>query len=344
MRSEQPLEPFGRISERTRAGESRRTTLVVFPGALGDFVCFLPTLRALRRRHADHTLVVVAQAAVLPLATRPELADAGVPIESAAVSQLFVAGADLRALLADPRVGGRGSDGRVARVYSWFAADDPVVAANLRALGAGATIRHVPFQLAPHDRRHVARYFLETADCRDAPCVPVLPLRDEEIAAADAFWRAHRLDGGAVLAVHRGGGGRHKRWSDDGYRAVTCWWRERGGRVLEVAGPADPQAPLDPRHVVVRDLSIGDVSAVLGRAGLFVGCDSGVTHLAGAVGLRGVVIFGPTAARRWRPLGGRFVCLRSTGALTPGEPIPVAAASSARVIRTLEVLARAASP
>jgi len=81
----------------------------------------------------------------------------------------------------------------------------------------------------------------------------------------------------------------------------------------------------------VRDLPLPDLAAVLARAALYVGNDSGVSHLAGAVGAVGVVLFGPTAARCWRPLAGRLASLeaRCDGG-TAG--IPLATLPPARVI------------
>lgn len=58
---------------------------------------------------------------------------------------------------------------------------------------------------------------------------------------------------------------------------------------------------------VESSLSLGQVGALLSRADLYVGNDSGVSHLAGAVGARGVVLFGPTSPEQWRPLGGILV-------------------------------------
>jgi ADP-heptose:LPS heptosyltransferase len=69
---------------------------------------------------------------------------------------------------------------------------------------------------------------------------------------------------------------------------------------------------------------------VLARAALFVGNDSGVSHLAGAVGAAGVVLFGPSDPRRWRPAAGRLVSLRARASAPDG--IPLAALSAARVI------------
>ena len=65
---------------------------------------------------------------------------------------------------------------------------------------------------------------------------------------------------------------------------------------------------------VLKDLDLPTVAAIARLASAFVGNDSGVSHLAAAVGAPGVVIFGPTDPARWRPLGpgrdARFDVLR----------------------------------
>jgi ADP-heptose:LPS heptosyltransferase len=65
---------------------------------------------------------------------------------------------------------------------------------------------------------------------------------------------------------------------------------------------------------VLKDLGLPVVAAIARIAAGFVGNDSGVSHLAAAVGAAGVVIFGPTDPARWRPIGSRIEILR-------GEPI-----------------------
>ena len=57
--------------------------------------------------------------------------------------------------------------------------------------------------------------------------------------------------------------------------------------------------------------SLWQVGALLSRADLYVGNDSGVSHLAGAMGARGVVIFGPTCPEQWRPLGGALTVIEN---------------------------------
>jgi len=310
-----------------------KAALVVFPGALGDFICFLPTLHALRGQYEGTTVAVVVQVSLLPLAVRPGLADQGAALESAAVARLFVGGATQASPVPGTHIGD---------VYSWFGTAEPVVRENLMKL-AGGRVRCARFAPPAEHEGHVARWFLRSAGLSPASASTGthIPLRGGEKEGAEEFWHRHGLAGRAVLAVHRGAGNRAKRWTDDGYEAVTRWWRGRGGAVLEVAGTSDPDELLAPGHSVARGLALGDVAALLARADLYVGSDTGVSHLAGAVGTRGVVVFGPTRALAWRPLGGRLVCLNSLLPLFADEPISLCAVSSTRVIRALDLLASA---
>ena len=63
---------------------------------------------------------------------------------------------------------------------------------------------------------------------------------------------------------------------------------------------------------VASELSLLQVAALLSQADFYLGNDSGVSHLAGAVGARGVVLFGPTLPQQWRPLGGNLSIIRNS--------------------------------
>jgi heptosyltransferase-3 len=63
--------------------------------------------------------------------------------------------------------------------------------------------------------------------------------------------------------------------------------------------------------VLARELPVRVLGAVLARAGLYVGNDSGVSHLAGAYGAPTIALFGPTDPALWSPVGPRVSVLRS---------------------------------
>jgi len=66
--------------------------------------------------------------------------------------------------------------------------------------------------------------------------------------------------------------------------------------------------------------SLGDLLGALASAALFLGNDSGTSHLAGILGIPTVVLFGPSDARRWRPLGPRVRVIGLASPPLAGRP------------------------
>jgi len=137
------------------------------------------------------------------------------------------------------------------------------------------------------------------------------------------------------LAVHPGSGGAAKNWPAPRLAALVAAIAP-GEAWLLVEGPADEAsaAPLRtlPGAVVARGQPLRVLGAVLGRAGLYVGNDSGVTHLAAAWGAPTLALFGPTDPAIWGPVGERATSLRSPNGRMDGLDVAevVAAAKALR--------------
>ena len=116
------------------------------------------------------------------------------------------------------------------------------------------------------------------------------------------------------LAVHPGSGSATKNWPAQRFAALIDALAA-GEAWLLVEGPADEAsaAPLRglPRAVLARDRPLRSLGALLGHAGLYVGNDSGVTHLAAAWGAPTLALFGPTDPAVWGPVGERVTTLCS---------------------------------
>jgi ADP-heptose:LPS heptosyltransferase len=160
---------------------------------------------------------------------------------------------------------------------------------------------------------HAAAWALEVAGLGRSrlSAVPVPPADPGDWDEAGAL--LSRL-GEGFLALHPGSGAPQKNWPSDRFRRLA---RHLAGpeRWLVVEGPADtqPVAELATERgaVVARGLRLRALGALLSRAGLYVGHDSGVTHLAAAWGAPTLALFGPTDPVSWAPLGPRVRVLRS---------------------------------
>jgi glycosyl transferase family 9 (putative heptosyltransferase) len=267
--------------------------VVLFPGALGDFLLALPTLRALRARHAGADFIVVVSSPLCGLAVAAGMADVAVSLD----------GADSARLFAGDRLP-RWLDGRPV-VYSWLGADDELFRARVATVAA--SVRFFRVERGPGTVHAAAAYARAVGVAVDpASLAGAARIEPPPSSAATALFADLR---DPVLAIHPGAGSRAKRWDVAGFVQVAQWWRARGGAVVAIAGPAEGDEAPVLGAPEVRDWPLPDLAAVLARATLYLGNDSGVSHLAAAVETPGVVLFGPTDAHRWRPLGGALVVL-----------------------------------
>jgi hypothetical protein len=252
-------------------------------------VCFLPTLRALHHRHQGR-LRVVAHPSLLAL-----LAWRGIErlsVDGRALADLFARGAP-------PRPDTVEQLGGCTAVYSWTGAAEPNFAARLRSISEGPVWIH-PFR---GERRgeHVIDYY--------ARCAGVTPVTDvRDVLAMDGEWlpaweRAHGLEHAQLWVIHPGSGAARKNWR--GFDDLCRAGGSRGDqRIVVLRGPAEMAGVAvfsAAGALPVEGLTLPQVAGLLRRSARYIGNDSGVSHLAGAVGVRGVVLFAGTDPAVWAP-------------------------------------------
>lgn len=277
------------------------STLVVFPGAVGDFICFLPALLALRAVHGPR-LTLVARPEVLDLVGLSLLTK--VSIDRPEIADLFHDSAPLQ-----PRtrelLGGHGA------AYSWSGASEPSVARRLEALTAGP-VRVLPFRgMRPGE--HAVDYYARSAGVE--PCQPISTALSIDRDWLAGFAACNDLDGKRVLVVHPGSGSPRKNWTGFG-DLVRLWLRRTGdgGHVVVLRGPAERGQPgFEAAHsITVADgLRLPQVAALVERCDAYAGNDSGISHLAGAAGARGAVLFYRSDPVVWAPRAPGLVALRA---------------------------------
>jgi heptosyltransferase-2/heptosyltransferase-3 len=98
-----------------------------------------------------------------------------------------------------------------------------------------------------------------------------------------------------------------KQWATENFRHVAEMLTGRGLTPIAITAEnetniADELKRLSSGAVTTfSDLSLPQVTALASRAQLFVGNDSGIAHIAAAVGTPAVVIFGSSNVDHWRP-------------------------------------------
>jgi heptosyltransferase III len=285
--------------------------LAIHPGALGDVLLAIPALRALRVDGARLTLA--AQARIATLIAALGEADAAQDFETLGLEALFAGEGDARLPQAE-------------RVVCWFGARDPDFAARLSALVPNTVV--APSTSPPRDVwEHLLATVGGTAERRPAA------VGDELLARGEAALIAAGVDPSRrVLLVHPGAGSPAKCWPTTAFAGALSGRDDVAIVVHE--GPADaaPVAGLLARLPSARRLCQPDLltlAGALARCAAYVGNDSGVSHLAAAVGARSLVLFAEEHLR-WRPW--------STTAIVVEVDMEGAREDVSRIRETLEVM------
>lgn len=286
--------------------------IVVFrPGALGDTLLTFPALALLRRVFADARLSVIGNAPALAVARDARLADDIASFDALCWADLFAEGGicsvEALQMLA-------GADLAVL----WLRDPAGLAERNLRAAGV-ASVLSAPGRPPEGARIHAADYLLGTLAPLYGDVAAALPAEMPPLAPtpeaqrwAEAEWERRGLPDGPVLALHPGSGGRAKCWPPERFAALAERFMASGWQVLVIAGPADEAAAAAllaalpaGRAQQVDSLPLPLLAALLTRAALFVGNDSGISHLSALLGIPTLALFGPTDPAIWAPRGPR---------------------------------------
>ena len=123
------------------------------------------------------------------------------------------------------------------------------------------------------------------------------------------------------VVIHPGSGSAHKCVGPEILASVVAVLQHSGTIPVILEGPADRapverlvQSCLQP-PVVLKGLDVLTVAGVLAHARFFLGQDSGVTHMAGLLGMRTVALFGPTDQARWAPRGAHVTIVQGAPCL-----------------------------
>ncbi len=304
------------------AAHRSRETLVIHPGALGDVLQAVPALAALRAAGIRGQVALAAQTRIGRMLVGTGRVDSALPFDGLGLDALFASDpvpAELEARFS-----------RFDAVVSWFGARSEPFASRLRGLVPGAIVAPaVPDGDSPLT---VWEHLLATlAPWGVSASLPLRPLVIPEAWRHEARRTLASLgvEGRQpLLAVHPGAGGKWKQWPPDRLaRVVGSVARETGCRVLVHQGPADSEAAAELRGLLnvpaicLVEPELDLLAALLKEASAYLGSDSGVSHLAAAVGAAAVILFPPLTRSRWAPWSPTAVPLEVKGSQDEVESI-----------------------
>jgi hypothetical protein len=258
--------------------------LVYHGGALGDYITTLPAIRTWRRLRSGGRLVLLGRPAHATLC--PGLFDDAWDAGEARFASLFGGTPDRRLA---PLL-------QVFDTALLFTPSSSALPAGLAALGVRAVVRQDPFPPEGGPAMHVVDWHLSLfapGEVNERDRVPRIDLPAGPAAAVEP----------GTVALAPGSGSPSKNWPLPLWAALAGALADAGAPVAWIVGPAEQGLALPRGCTAWRDLPLPELAARLSRAAVYVGNDSGVSHLAAAAGCRCVVLFGPTSPALWAPRG-----------------------------------------
>ncbi len=278
--------------------------LLIRGGGLGDFIVITPVLAALRRRRPDADLVLAARQSQGRLAKACGLADTLISLESARMSCFFQHAPEFSKEELD-------FFGSIDLAVSFMPDDDELLQTNMQRAGVGEWFAVSSKVEQGHATEHffmpLARAGIIPAEPADA--MPRLQLGSDGISKAAMQMQSLAGSGKRCVFLHPGSGSPAKNWPLESFVTVSEIIRnEFNLQPVFITGEADIELAQRLKGTVENILllenpDIVSLAGMLSMARAYIGNDSGVSHLAAALGIPVVAVFGPGDPACWAPRG-----------------------------------------
>jgi len=304
-----------------------QSMLVIHQGALGDFILALPSIETLRKAFPQAKLVIMGYPRILELVEKRFYAEEILSVDQRGMASFFVRGGPLDQTLTQFF--------RTFDLLVVFGKDEegPMIG-NLKRVCQGQILHIHPFppweekiHITDHLLRQFAQHGFSPSDLH-----PRLHLKKSDREWGRDFWEGKGLameERSQLMIFHPGSGSRKKVWPLDRFLELLHGLQKRlRSRMVVVLGPAEgsevhktfekmerelgANAP-----ILLKGLSLLQLASVMEGCRLFVGNDSGVSHMAAALGIPTMVIFGPTDPRVWSPRGEKVWVVRKETSCSP---------------------------
>ena len=282
--------------------------VAIRPAPLGDSLLIFHILAALRVKYPEAHITFLGSPATLPLAQEWGLAEEALhPAQMQWYELLARTGIQhpaLRSLLLQADL-----------VICWLDDSDGWIRKNLLAIGVQN------FILAPEREplsasRHIVEYLAEPLGLPPIGKGWIAPTTAEDKGVCT--YKAPT----APIAIHPGCSEEMRRWPAASFAEIIKQLLRRHYPVLLIAGPAEAEVLKEvqsklatPPHAellsVLQNASLLEVAQSLRQCRFFLGNDSGISHLAGLLGIPMLILFGPTNPAIRHALGPSVSMLRA---------------------------------
>jgi heptosyltransferase II len=288
--------------------------VVIKPCCLGDMLMATPVLRALTREYPDSTVTIVTSEWTQPaIETSPRIEHLIRYPDGHPVLAAFQVARVMRTFRFDLGVS---LDRSPATSLALRIAGIPIrLGIDSHSRGLGLTHR-----VTPGERQHETDLYLSTLRAlgiSDQTREPEYAVPDQVISRVSELIPVNRDR--KLVVIHPGGAVNpgvamlEKRWPATNFGELARILAQEANTTIAIVGAESDRNAVETVREFARvpvidlcgQLSLPELAALCKQASLYIGNDSGTTHLASAVSTPVVAIFGPTNPHRYAPLGRR---------------------------------------
>lgn len=279
-------------------------------GAIGDTVITLPTIGILREYYPDAYIEVIGNSEYWEIAHTRHYVDAISAGESKLIPELYSKECGLSE--------------EAAHYFSSFDLilayiNDPerIVKENLKRVGTKQILIYPPFPKGDnlHAADYTARILREIGLDVNPPLFPKVHLRSENLDFASRFLSPF-MKYKPLVAIHPRTYG-IKGWAREKFINIGKWVENTlDGKSIWLIGPAEEENLNLIKSNFLNSAflhlnSLPKVAAVLNLSHLYLGCDTGISHLAAGAGAPVITLFGPTNPNVWGPRGKKVLIIKA---------------------------------
>jgi len=305
-----------------QACRNNRRGCIICPGAIGDCLLTLPLAAFMKSAYGLGGIDFIGRTEYIDFYPGRTAIDGIRSLESIHFHRLFQDAACFTVEEHDELVLAFAA---YERIVSFMGFGDPhfesnfIFAANCTR---SADVALLPMADSAGSDRHVSDFYISAYSSQDEslshtpafdPAVRLVKPHARDAEQGRQILESLKVDSrGRLAVIHPGSGGRSKCWHIQNFKQVAARLIGDGIQVLFLCGPAeieriapDIRSDLADLAPFVTGTSLTALLQILAWADGYLGNDSGISHLAGAMGIPTVAVFGPTDPRKYRPLGPR---------------------------------------
>jgi len=304
----------------TQFRQHLRRGVIITPGAIGDCLLMLPLARFMKESCRLGGIEFIGHTEYIDFYPGRTCVDGIRSIDSIDFHRLFADAKDFAVEDGDALIT---AFGRYEWITSFLGAGDSNFEHNLIYTvncHRAAEVTTLPLEAQDKFNGHISEFYIgrfNTANTLwvappkfDARARTVQPTQ-ADICCGQSLLQTQGIEPARrVVIIHPGSGGREKCWHLDNFCKLAETLARKAMQVLFLLGPAELERFDDKATKRIEGvgkcmsgLGLLEVMQILACADLYIGNDSGITHLAAALGTPTLAIFGPTDAKLYGPIG-----------------------------------------